>query len=249
MLNSEKKTILIVDDDQELRETLAFLLKRNFNVLTASDGKEGLLLYSSNPSLSLMLVDLCMPVMDGIEMLSRLREAGDDIKVLVITGYCNYDWVAKCADLNIQGYLQKPFTPDELLAKIKKVLRINECTVLREFWGEEYGSRMSKLSETVKHVISHIKDNLHSDLQRTEICSELKISPDYLSRIFSGDSGIKLQEYINRCSVEKSIEHLESFKKKRIDEVAKLVGFQDSNYFARVFKEYKGVTPVEYKNR
>ena len=78
-----KHSILIVDDEPKFLEGLSLVLEKDFNILTASNGKEGLSVFKNNPSISLILLDLDMPVMNGLEMLIRIREKS---KTLPITG-------------------------------------------------------------------------------------------------------------------------------------------------------------------
>lgn len=241
-----RPTILIVDDEQKFLKSFSLLLKNDFEVLTALNGKEGLSIYKANSSVSLILLDLDMPVMNGIKMLESLREYGDNVKVLIVTGKSTHNEAIRCVNLNVQGYIQKPFESDALKEKINKLLGITECKVLKELWGKEYLPRMNSASEFIKKTISYIKINIHIDFKRSDLSEHMQISPDYLSRIFHYECGLHLQQYINRCRIEQSLEYLES-SSRRITEIAGLVGFQNGNYFARIFKQYKGVSPAEYK--
>ena len=126
-----KHSILIVDDEPGLLESLSILLEEDFNILTASNGKEGLSVFKANPSISLILLDLDMPAMNGVEALERIRDVDSKVKVLIMTGKSCHDYAYSCANLNVQGYMKKPVDPEELINSIKKELSINDYKVLR----------------------------------------------------------------------------------------------------------------------
>ena len=118
-----KPTILLIDDEPEVLATLSCLLEDDYNVLSAANGKEGLSLASSN-QLSLILLDLNMPEMTGIQFLQFFRNAGNNTPVMVITGNSSHDWAKRCADLNVQGYIEKPFDVERLLSRINMLVHV-----------------------------------------------------------------------------------------------------------------------------
>ena len=81
-----KHLILIVDDEPRLLKSLFLLLRNNFDIVTATNGKEGYKLFKIHPYLSMILLDLDMPVMNGVEMLERVRDENNNMKVIVMTG-------------------------------------------------------------------------------------------------------------------------------------------------------------------
>jgi two-component system alkaline phosphatase synthesis response regulator PhoP len=119
------KTILIVDDEKDIRDLLAYnLSKEGFAVLTAADGNEALRLIGENP-VSLVVLDIMMPGMDGLEVCKYIRENKDTINLPVIF------LTAKSAELDqltglelgADDYIQKPVSPRILVARVKSVLR------------------------------------------------------------------------------------------------------------------------------
>ncbi len=116
-----KPHILIIDDEPKMLLSLSELLKNDFIVHTAQSGVKGLILFERH-KLDLILLDLNLPLIDGVETLKRIRERDTDIKVIIMTGRISHEWASKCTNLNIQGYLQKPFEPDELIERMKNAL-------------------------------------------------------------------------------------------------------------------------------
>lgn len=129
LFKSKKKTaqarILLVDDEVDIVSTVEFRLKAcEFDVTTAGNGKEALE-KAAKEKPDLILLDINMPVMDGHEMLQRLRSRPDlkDTPVIMLTAYSDRRDVSKAAELGISDYVTKPFDFPELMEKISAALK------------------------------------------------------------------------------------------------------------------------------
>jgi two-component system, OmpR family, phosphate regulon response regulator OmpR len=120
---ASQKSILIVDDDTDLRRMVAeYLVGRNFKVTQAGDGEEALRqIRRSRPDI--VLVDQMMPRMDGLELVRRLRGAGDTIPIIMLTARAETIDRIIGLELGCDDYVGKPFDPRELLARLETVLR------------------------------------------------------------------------------------------------------------------------------
>ena len=116
--------VLMVEDEPRLAENVARSLRESagYAVDIASDGQEGLFLAESN-AYDLMLLDLMLPKIDGMELLRRIRQAGQHTPVLVMTARDDKESVVALLNAGADDYLTKPFAPRELLARIRSVLR------------------------------------------------------------------------------------------------------------------------------
>ena len=121
--NTPEATLLVVDDEPSIRELLSASLRfAGFNVLTAADGHEALH-HQSGSQVDLVVLDIMLPDMDGFEVLRRLRERSPELPVLFLTA--RDDIKDKVQGLTVGGddYITKPFSPKELVARIKAVMR------------------------------------------------------------------------------------------------------------------------------
>ncbi|MFH0762929.1 MAG: response regulator [Candidatus Omnitrophota bacterium] len=121
-----KKKILLVDDEEEIRELIKQrLLRYNYEVLTASNGREALVICGLQRP-DLVLMDIVMPEMDGYLACEQLRMNKDtkDLPVIFLTGkdLQHQGIVERCKNLDVQGYISKINTPEELFNKIKEIL-------------------------------------------------------------------------------------------------------------------------------
>ena len=125
---NDKKTILIVDDEDFVRNFLARCMEAaGFKVLTASDGYEAIEVYRQQAAeISVVLLDLTMPRMSGMEVLKELRSLSVDLPILMISGYSEQDISKQMSKSGSCAFIQKPFSPDELIAAIS-TLHSSKC--------------------------------------------------------------------------------------------------------------------------
>ncbi len=121
------KRILIADDDAALLHTMAFTLKRkSIDVDTAEDGKSAykkiIDRYQNNKFYDLIITDMRMPGLSGIELISKVREAGINTPVLAITGFGNMNMEVDLMRAGCKDYLDKPFSVNEFIDCISKIL-------------------------------------------------------------------------------------------------------------------------------
>jgi len=119
-------TILVVDDEEGVRDIAASILDEfGFEVLLARDGEEALELFKERADeISLVLLDLSMPGMGGIEAFRHLKQHWDDVKVILSSGYTEEDAISSFTGQGLADFIQKPYKPEELISKVRKVLEV-----------------------------------------------------------------------------------------------------------------------------
>lgn len=123
------ETILLVDDEGMILEVGSQILSNlGYEVLTANGGREGIEIYQSNPEgIHLVILDMIMPGLGGRDAFDRLKNIKDDVKVLLSSGYSMEGQAEEIMEAGCRGFIQKPFTMNELAAKIRDVLEGREC--------------------------------------------------------------------------------------------------------------------------
>jgi DNA-binding NtrC family response regulator len=117
-----KGRILVIDDEEIIRESCRRVLEpAGHQVDTAASGGEGLQVLTTE-AIDLVLTDLKMPDMDGIEVLRTIKQDWPDVEVIIITGYQTVDTAVKSIKLGAFDYIEKPFTPDALISAVSKAL-------------------------------------------------------------------------------------------------------------------------------
>ncbi len=152
--------ILVIDDDMLIRDFIVETLRRqSFDVVTAKDGKEGVTIFD-NGEFDLVISDIKLPVMNGIEVLKHIKSKAPQTIVILMTAYANVETAVESMKLGAANYLKKPFSPEEIELVVQKELEIrrikNENLSLREkyFLSSVVGKSpsMKKLYEVIENV-------------------------------------------------------------------------------------------------
>ena len=117
---AETKKILICDDEEGVRESLNLILENDYNLDFASSGDQAIQKVSDNVYDGILL-DIKMPVKDGLETLEEIRKIAPDVKVIIITGYQSVETASKAIKLGAMDYITKPFESEEVKEKVSKL--------------------------------------------------------------------------------------------------------------------------------
>jgi len=121
-IKSDQKNILVVDDDKSVRTTFSSVLrKEGYRVTAVKNGYEAIMAINEE-SFDLALVDLRMPGLDGIEVLKKIKSRRPETRVIIFTGYGSITTAVEAIRKGATDYLNKPFSPHELKAGVKKAL-------------------------------------------------------------------------------------------------------------------------------
>lgn len=249
-----KKTILIVEDNAEMRDYESRRLRHTYNILTASDGESALNILSQH-SVDIIVSDIMMEPMDGLELLRRVKH--DDhysfIPVILLTAVtadsAKLDSMENGADL----YIVKPFSMDFLADKIANLLRQRE-EVKRVYTGSPFvSSETVSISTADTLFLSKLKKAVMKNLSNTEfnvdkLAEEIGMSRSSLNRKMKGTLGISANNYIRLERLKEAAKRLSDGESK-ISEVCGDVGFSSPSYFAKSFYQQFGILPKEFSKR
>lgn len=116
-----KKTILICDDEEGIRESLKLILEKDYCLLFAANGNEAIDTLKKNP-IDAVIMDIKMPRMDGIEAMRKLKELKPDVKILVTSGYKSVETAREAVNAGASDYIVKPFDRHEISKTVEKLL-------------------------------------------------------------------------------------------------------------------------------
>ncbi len=120
-------SILVVEDDENILEQLEiFLRRRTKKIYLAENGKEGLDLFKKHDDIDLIITDVDMPKMNGIEMIKEIRNLDNKIPIVLVTGLRSLDVLVEAINLKISQFLQKPMSLSDLNAKIEEISKIKQ---------------------------------------------------------------------------------------------------------------------------
>ena len=120
---SDTKKILIVDDEEGIRESLKLILGDDYNLILTEDGEQALEVLENSKDIALVLMDIKMPKASGLEILEIISQKYPDLKVIIVTGYKPVETATEAVRLGASGYIVKPFKSNEVLATVRSILK------------------------------------------------------------------------------------------------------------------------------
>ena len=114
--------VLIVDDEEGIRESLKLILGDHYDIILTDSGEQALRLVEGDPAIGLVLMDIKMPKVDGLDVLKEMKAKRPSLKVIMVTGYKAVETAGEAARLGASGYIIKPFKSDEILNTVKRNL-------------------------------------------------------------------------------------------------------------------------------
>ncbi|WP_297089341.1 two-component regulator propeller domain-containing protein [uncultured Draconibacterium sp.] len=249
--DAEKKKLLIVEDNQELRDYLAGFLSQEYKVYAATNGEEGLeRCKEKNPDM--VVSDIMMENMDGLQFCKTLKSTPEisHIPVILMTALASVENKLEGYKTGADDYITKPFDPELLRIRIEKILE--NLTNLKKKFGKDFNLSSKELTvskideEFLNKVIALIEENIdNSSFDIDSFCKNLGISSSQLYRKIKSITGVSPNEFIRTFRLRKAAELiLES--KLSISEIAYKVGFNDALYFSKCFKKQFGTSPSKY---
>lgn len=201
----------------------------------------------------IVITDIRMPKMDGLELIKELKEKGSNAEFVVISGYSEFEYALSAIKLEVKDYILKPISDTELIQTIKKIIsRIEEhsdTSVIEDLKAnilEDYADK--NLSIHLRNAIEHIKSYYMKDLTIKDVTKELNISESYLTKLFKQEINITFIEYLTQVRIRKAIELMKE-NNLPIYRIAEEVGYKDYRYFSMVFKKVIGISPKKYQNK
>ncbi|MBU5676214.1 response regulator [Alkaliphilus sp. MSJ-5] len=245
--------VVIADDEVTIRNGLKSLIESYHLdlhvVATVEDGKEAIeVIEEYRPEIILM--DINMPFINGLKVIERARELDKDSKIIIISGYDQFEYAQKALELGVFSYLLKPIDYRSFKNIITKAVesysnRIWETSILKDGVTNRAGSE-----DVGNLAINYIKENFSKNyLSLNLVAEKYHISESYLTRVIKQKTGLTFTDYLNKLRISMAINLLmDKGKVYTINEISYMVGYNSQHYFSRAFKNYVGLSPNQYRN-
>ena len=247
---TDKPEVLIIDDNIDIRTYLRSVLSEKYNVSEASDGKVGLELARKIVP-DIVLSDIMMPVMDGLEFCQQLKtdKAISHIPVILLTARSLDEQRAEGYEHGADAYISKPFSLRLLLSRIDNLIESRKK--LNQTWSkgvedDEIGNLSNEIDKSfLKQLRKIIQENLsNSDLSVEQIGDEIGFSRVQLYRKVKALTGYSPVEMLRKARLMRA-RHLLQTTDKSVSEVAYAVGFSTPSYFSKCYKEEFDLQPAQ----
>ena len=252
--SSYKYTLLVVEDNVELRDYLKNEIGNDYKVLTAENGKKGLeIAKESLPDI--IVTDVIMPGMDGFEFCKKIKTdiSTSHIPLLMLTAKAKIDDRMEGIELGADAYMVKPF--DMRLLR----LRLSQLITSRQLIFNKYFSLITDIptninttsldKEFIEKVLNYINDNIgNPDLNVELLAAQLNLSRSQFYRKIKALTNQTANEFLRNIRLQKAKQIIEKGNT-NISEVCYKVGFSSPSYFSKCFKSYFGLLPTEVESK
>ena len=250
---SKKSTVLIIEDNTDLRQYIKELLQEEYDILLAADGNEGIAI-AEEKSPELIVSDVMMPFKDGFELTTHLKQnlPTSHIPIILLTAKASIDSKLEGLEKGADDYISKPFHPKELLQRCKNLIAQREQ--LRELFSNNYLITPKKITnnevdetfinKAVQVVEAHI-DNPSFTIE--QFCKELAYNRSGVHQKLKALTGKNASGFVRLIRIRKAAKYIEETNY-NMNEIATMTGFGSRQAFNKAFKEQFNLTPTEFRN-
>ena len=245
--------VLVVEDNPELLMLMRHVLSTHYHIYVAQNGKEALNIIYNN-ELDLIVSDVMMPEMDGLELTKALKE--DDnykhLPIILLTAKTQEEDEQEALMIGADEYLTKPFRLRDLKLRIDNILE-NRKRAQQDFAQQAPENTLDKeapptpeqefLQKALECIQNHLSD---SDYDRDAFATDMGASQSTLYNKLRAITGLNVSAFIRDVRLKEAYRMAESNPNQRVSDLAYKVGFQDPKYFSSCFKKQFGVQPKEF---
>lgn len=243
--------LMIVDDEKVMCELLPEIIDwKELDVEVVGICKNGLEAYVKSLELQpdIILTDIKMPGMSGLELIKKLTAEGSGAKFILLSAYGEFEFAREAMKYNVKHYLLKPCNEEQITQAVQEI-----CS---ELVHKRVMEQKSEPEQTYSEITKKILRVVEAELDNTSLSlkwiaeNRLYMNVDYISRKFSADTGQKFSNYLNAFRMNKARELLLSKEVNNINAIAEKVGYGNNpQYFSQIFKKMTGVSPTEYMKK
>ena len=267
--------VLLVDDEQIERMALAKKIDRYYgdkvDIYHAVNGREAVAMCGEQKN-DIVIMDISMPEMNGVMAAKYIRKMDDECSIIFLSAYDEFEYARNAMKVRALDYLLKPCDMNDLLAvmdtalqKLDKENAFNGNSISGKEQNKETeicGSNANNVREnrpkrtdnvrnsdeqtTIKYLKEYVENNYIYDISMQEAAEEMGYSDAYFSKLFKQYFNQNFTAYLTEYRIKKAKELL-SNTNHSIKDISRMVGYTDSNYFAKIFKRLVGEIPSKYR--
>ena len=248
--------VLLVDDEQIERMALAKKIDRYYgdkvNIYHAVNGREAVDMCSEHKN-DIIIMDISMPEMNGVMAAKYIRQIDDKCSIIFLTAYDDFEYARNAIKIRALDYLLKPCDINDLLAVMDMAIQKldRECDFkgnTKENKPERKRENVKNFDEqtTIKYLREYVENNYTFDISMQEVAEDMGYSDAYFSKLFKQYFNQNFTAYLTQYRIKKAKELLTDTNNS-IKDISRMVGYEDSNYFAKIFKRMVGEIPSKFR--
>ena len=232
---------VIIADDEELElEALKMIIDKkikNVSVVGVAHNGDEVIKMNDTLNPDIIFMDAIMPGIDGFEAAKVIKKHDKDKKIILMSIYDNFEFLQKALKIKVDDYLLKPIKPEKVIEILDEYIKNNEEHFLRKDLSNE---------DKLKHAVRYIEKNFKNNITLKDVADYMNFSNTYFSKSFKKYVGVNFNKYITQIRIEEAKRVLEETSMS-INDLAFDMGYNEPNYFCKVFKKMEGITPSEYR--
>jgi len=242
--------LIIVDDESEICNGLCNYFpwgELGFEIVAQlENGLQAWKFIQNNP-IDVMLCDIKMPFMNGLELAKEIHTHNIKIKVLLLSGYREFDYAREALRYNVCDYITKPAKYDELIKVFSKIKKELDCALLKpDASSDELTNGCNHNKKIIQTIRNYIQENFQT-ANLEEAAQLVHMNPFYLSKFFKDKTGENFSDYLINIRMKQAARLLTDISYKTY-EISEQVGYSNPKNFTRTFKKFFGKTPKEFRN-
>ena len=255
-VGADAYTVLIVEDNNDLLMLMKQLMQHKYHIKTATNGQEALNVVHANSRLDLIVSDVMMPVMNGYELTTRIKQDPEysHLPIILLTAKTQEEDQREALETGADDYIAKPFRLGELQLRIDNIIA-NRLRILRDSKPEQEktiediaASKLTSLDQqfmqrAINCINEHITD---SEYDRDTFAADMGASASTLYNKLRELTGMNVTAFIRNQRIKTACRLAKENPDLRVSDIAYRVGFKDPKYFATTFKKEMGMQPKEY---
>lgn len=253
--------LLVADDESFIRRGIVSLdwgALGISKVLEAANGLEAKALLEKE-AVDIVVSDIRMPGLNGLDIAEYIYKSSWDTKVILLTGFSDFEYAKQAIKSQVFEYLLKPVVPEELFKAVKAAMdQLSQQKYEARIVGEyEAKTGSFKTTEQILHsfrhldaqaldILKYMAGNFEKDLSLTALSRIYHLSPVYLSRYIKKETGYSFVDILTCIRLLNALAHLRDGSE-RVQIICERTGFKDQRYFSQIFRRLIGCRPVEYR--
>lgn len=250
------KTVVLVDDNpmilQAFRHSIP-LDSLGYQVIGYFTNSSEALAFCSTHRPQMLITDIKMPGMSGLELIERLQAVYSNFSSIVITGYDEFAFAQKALRLGAVDIILKPIDDESLISALRRASGLHDTEEKRNgassqasVSGFQAIDPQQPISASVRRALDYLREHLAEKTNLADLADYVGLSSTHLSKLLKKDTGMNFIDINNRMRVEKAISLLADGRYK-IYEISNLVGIDNYAYFYQIFKKITGKSPKEFQ--
>lgn len=245
--------MMIIDDEiivaEGIRDTIPW---KKYQVDAGAIADNGLtalsLCRTYHPDI--ILVDIQMPGMNGLDFIEKAQKILPNAVFIIISAYEKFSFAQRALELGVRFYLVKPIQEADIIDKVKKCILLLQSRISLHSSDNMSSMHTNKEDDFCRTVIreacSFIETRPFKDISLTDVADHVSLSTSYFSTLFKQEMNISFIDYVKKIKIERAC-HLLKKTNLKVYEICDILDYKSVQYFTTFFKEYMGMTPMEYR--